>query len=387
MSTYNGVTYAMAPPDGGAPDPDQQYQATSMIVIIAIFLPLAVVTVAIRTYTRAVISRKFAFDDFLMVVATLLSVVMAGLCLDMVNYGLGKDLWNVPLEPDLYPNWMLRNVVAAMVFCLATGFAKGSILLFYLRIFPSASMKLATWSVFGFTVAYSLASVFVNVFSCSPIQGSWVLSASLTATCIDRPAFYFAQAGLGIAADIATVVLPLPKLKSLQLKSKQKIGVAVVLTMGAFVCIVSIIRLQSLYVLLAGANLTINTVTALMWCCLELNLSIIGGSIAALKPFAQRHFPGLLGSTGNSRNRSNTGALSLGSRNHTYGANSRYSKSKHASRVATEYDTGSEEYIMHNMPGAMITKTVQYGFQVEEDKNLAAKELDSTRSPTPSQGI
>lgn len=174
----------------------------------------------------------------------------------MLNYGLGKDLWDVPLQPDLYPKWMVRNIVAAMIFCAATGLAKGSILLFYLRIFPSKAMKLAIWLVFGFTLSYSLASVLVNAFSCNPIAGSWSLQESLTAVCINRPAFYFAQAGLGIATDIATVVVPLPALKSLQLRTKQKIGVAFVLMMGAFVCVVSIIRLQSLYVLLTDSDLT-----------------------------------------------------------------------------------------------------------------------------------
>lgn len=36
------------------------------------------------------------------------------------------------------------------------------------------------------------------------------------------------------------------------------------------------------------------TVPGLMWCVLELNMSIIGGSIPTLKPFLQRHAPRLL---------------------------------------------------------------------------------------------
>ncbi|KAI1845900.1 hypothetical protein JX265_011204 [Neoarthrinium moseri] len=359
----------MAPPAGVTPNADKPYTASSLITIVGIFLPVATATMAIRIYTRAVISAKIAFDDLLMVAAMVLNIVMVALCLDMLNYGLGKDLWDVPLQPDLYPNWMVRNVIAAMVFCAATGLAKGSILLFYLRIFPSRSMKIATWAVFAFTLGYSFASVLVNAFSCKPISGSWVLETSLTAVCINRPAFYFAQAALGIATDIATVVVPLPALRTLQLRSRQKIGIAFVLTMGAFVCIVSIIRLQSLYALLTDADLTKNTVTALMWCILELNLSIIGGSIPALKPFAQRFFPRLLGSSGGSRGRSTSGAYPLPSRNTQYGPGSHFSKSQAKSRVEAD-DTGSEEYIMQGLGGAAITKTVQFGYEVEDhEKN------------------
>lgn len=42
---------------------------------------------------------------------------------------------------------------------------------------------------------------------------------------------------------------------------------------------------------------TENTTTALTWCVVELFLSIIGGSIPALKPFIRRFLPRLLGST------------------------------------------------------------------------------------------
>ena len=165
-------------------------------------------------------------------------------------------MWDVPLD-SLYPKWMLENVLAAMFFCTATGFAKGSILLFYLRIFfPDRGMVVATWTIFAFTLAYSFACVLVNLFSCHPISGSWKLEESLTAVCIDRPFFYFAQAALGIATDVATLVLPLPMLKSLRLPWKQKIGVAFLLTTGGFVCVVSIIRLRSLYQLLSDPDLT-----------------------------------------------------------------------------------------------------------------------------------
>lgn len=146
---------------------------------------------------------------------------------------MGKHLWNVPVSPDIYPNFNLSNMIAAIFFCAATGLAKASILLFYLRIFPITTAKILVWVAFAFIMGYSIASVVVNIVACTPIQGSWMLEYATTAKCINRPLFYFAQAGLGIAADIITVIIPIPWLKTLQLPKKQKIGVAVLLTMGA----------------------------------------------------------------------------------------------------------------------------------------------------------
>lgn len=125
-----------------------------------------------------------------------------------------------------------RNLLAAIFFCAATGLAKGSILLFYLRIFPGRYIVITVWSLFAFVIGYSLAGVFANIFSCNPVSASWSLEDAATAVCMNRPAFYFAQAALGIFTDIATVLTPVPLLKGLQLRTRRKVGVALVLTLG-----------------------------------------------------------------------------------------------------------------------------------------------------------
>lgn len=101
-----------------------------------------------------------------------------------------------------------------------------------------------------------------------------------------------------------------------------------------------------------------------MWCVLELNLSVIGGSIPALKPFAQRFFPKLLGSTGASKGRTTDGAYALPSRIQGYGGGSHFSRSHNQSKIEAD-DTGSEDFIMSGV-SAQINKTVQFGYTVED---------------------
>jgi hypothetical protein len=160
-------------------------------------------------------------------------------------------MWNVPTTPDLYPEFSIvrlsttddhrhladtilsqRNLLAAIFFCAATGLAKGSILLFYLRIFPGKYIVITVWTLFAFVIGYSLAGVFANIFSCNPVSASWNLEDAASAICMNRPAFYLAQAALGIFTDVATVVTPVPLLRGLQLRTRRKIGVAIVLTLG-----------------------------------------------------------------------------------------------------------------------------------------------------------
>lgn len=62
-TTYNGITYAAAPPDGVARDVNPAYEATALIVVTAVTLPLATLFVGIRLYTRYFITASVGMDD------------------------------------------------------------------------------------------------------------------------------------------------------------------------------------------------------------------------------------------------------------------------------------------------------------------------------------
>lgn len=126
-----------------------------------------------------------------------------------------------------------------MIFCTATGVAKTSILVFYYRIFPTKKFRIAIYVLIFYVVGYSTASVLANVFSCNPIAASWDYELALTAKCINRPAFYFAQAALGIVADFATLIAPVPMMMKLQLPLRQRIGIAGLLTTGGLYAFLS----------------------------------------------------------------------------------------------------------------------------------------------------
>jgi hypothetical protein len=57
------VVYVAPPPPGVVPDFHQAYEATELIACICVFLPAAMVVVAIRAWTRARIVGKSHADD------------------------------------------------------------------------------------------------------------------------------------------------------------------------------------------------------------------------------------------------------------------------------------------------------------------------------------
>ncbi|UDD59212.1 hypothetical protein AFCA_006634 [Aspergillus flavus] len=281
---------AMSPPAGQTSNfIDPPYIGTKFLVVNCVFLPIAAIALLIRTWTRLFIVRSFRWDDF-------------------------------------------------------------SVLVFYMRIFPSRNFHRAVWSIVFIAAGYSVASVLANVLSCKPVDKAWY--PTKTGHCMNRPVFYFANAGLGIFTDFATVIVPI-------------------------VGVVSCIRLSTLYTLLKSPDLTWSTTDALMWCTIELNLGITGGCITAVRPFVRRYFPRLLGlSYGN--------GYKYGDSSRKYGhplgsvpranapdfSNARsnqYSTLTTATTVMPAADNGSEEHILQypEMPaksadGIGIVRTVEF---------------------------
>ncbi|KFY45090.1 hypothetical protein V494_01152 [Pseudogymnoascus sp. VKM F-4513 (FW-928)] len=386
MSLYDGVLFSAPPPEGVIPNANAPHDATALVACIGVFLPLAIISTAIRIFTRVRVQRSVAIDDYMMVGALALSIALSASIIDMLRWGLGSHLWNVRLV-DLYgtSHFLYMNLIAAIIFCAATGIAKTSILLFYQRIFPSRTFHWAVWGLVAFTVSYSAASVFVNIFSCTPIRATWEVEfATAVGNCINRPKFYFAQAGLGILTDFATVIAPMPIMWRLQLGLKQKLGVGGVLTTGGFVCIISIIRLYSISVLLRSTDLTYDTPPALMWCVVELNMSIVGGCIATFKPFLRKYFPRVLGSSHNPAilYDNNTGASRSRKRGQSYqlesvgqsdsfnyvASNKKGFVSTTINAADTKYNS-SEECIIspgNSSTNGQIVRTVQFGTSYEE---------------------
>ncbi|KAF3762613.1 hypothetical protein M406DRAFT_357532, partial [Cryphonectria parasitica EP155] len=219
----DNIVYAMAPPPGVSRDPEAPGHSTSLIAIVCTFLPLAGVAMVIRLYTRARITRRVAIDDYVMLVAFCFGTFLNIEALLMLNYGLGKHLWNVPLEPDLNPDLVIRDILVSVAYFVAMGCAKCSILLLYLRIFTTTGIQRIIWAVLVYTAGFSFAAAATTLFSCNPVTGAWIMKATDHVRCINSPAFYFANAGLNITSDLMTVAIPIPKLFTLRMPWRRKV--------------------------------------------------------------------------------------------------------------------------------------------------------------------
>jgi hypothetical protein len=121
---------------------------------------------------------------------------------------------------------------------------------------------------------------------------------------------YHANAALNITTDLLVAALPVRQLWKLQIALKQKIALLVILTLGWFVVIISIIRLYFLILVAKHPeDQTWFSGPAAYWSALEVNLAIVCASTPALKPLIVSIIP-IFGTRFGTSKRSNKGSHS-----------------------------------------------------------------------------
>ncbi len=147
-------------------------------------------------------------------------------------------IWYRPVEPqgrrshNISQSWPLLTLTAFILttpkfdlgayttYYLGTLFVKLSILLFYLRINPERTFRILTYTIGAFELSYILISIFIAILGCSPIERSW--NFYIPGECVNKEAYFYAQAVFNIVTDFATLLLPIKLCIRLQLPRRQK---------------------------------------------------------------------------------------------------------------------------------------------------------------------
>ncbi|KAF8848700.1 hypothetical protein BDZ45DRAFT_551520, partial [Acephala macrosclerotiorum] len=185
---------------------------------------------------------------------------------------------------------------------------KISIIFQYMRIFTAKRVKFFCRIMVGVLIFYGCWTFIGSILMCIPVAAFW--NQSIQGHCMNKLAFWFANAALNITTDLMIFAIPMPLLKQLQLPRQQKIGLMFVFGFGAFVCVTSVIRLKSLYQISVSADTSLEGVNAAIWSGIEINVGIACSSLPALKPLLVRIVPSLR-TMKSSKNRSRSNMTSL----------------------------------------------------------------------------
>ncbi|KAI7348839.1 hypothetical protein KC320_g6410 [Hortaea werneckii] len=203
--------------------------------------------------------------------------IPSGLLDQMTRIGLGKDTWM--LEPQHITDVLYMFFVLEFVYIGILVVTKISILLLYLRIFPSTVstwFRVTIWIVIGLCSAYCLAMWFSILFECDPIGYNWTRwDGEHEGSCINARALIYSSSTINIVLDLMVFFLPFPKLIKLEVSGRKKVGICLTFVLGLFVTICSAVRLQYLVRWGDSKNPTWDYNPIAIWSAVEGDVSII----------------------------------------------------------------------------------------------------------------
>lgn len=162
------------------------------------------------------------------------------------RHGLGRHINEVSAE-DL-EGFIKYFWFSFWIYNITLTTIKLSILAQYKRIFVTDWFQKVVRVMIGVILVYGLTTFFDCVFICTPVSFYWTRTGN--GHCINQWAMFYANAGtpshrtcpseswltdilvLNILTDLMIILLPMPVLRSLQVRKKHKIALMVIFAIG-----------------------------------------------------------------------------------------------------------------------------------------------------------
>ncbi|KAF2865367.1 hypothetical protein BDV95DRAFT_623880 [Massariosphaeria phaeospora] len=215
----------------------------ALIVIASIFIPLTVLTVALRLWARQKLRQKLELNDYLILIGAIFAVANAVLTIVGVIYGgVGRHQQEALA---LYPTLAKVTLGLALLWTLANTFVKLSIIHLYMVIFKTRRFRYASYAVTFLTIGYCVTNCVQNLLTCRPVAFNWDKTIP-GGRCSTQRSPFLASAIINMSIDVIIFALPMPMLWRLHLNQKKKIPLIIIFGLGFLICILSAIRTSSI---------------------------------------------------------------------------------------------------------------------------------------------
>lgn len=145
------------------------------------------------------------------------------------NYGLGKHVWAVPI---LNVVEVVRILFIYVILYIANvPLIKLSIILFYRRIFGMTKLM---WFCIFLTVGYFVSCMIAFLVCCRPVSYYWTQYVDPSGgKCVyNLYPFYIGNAAANVTTDVIILLVPIPMVWKLQMKSTQKLLISGIFMLG-----------------------------------------------------------------------------------------------------------------------------------------------------------
>ncbi|KAI0506476.1 hypothetical protein F5B22DRAFT_449789 [Xylaria bambusicola] len=261
---------------------------------------LSTIFFILKLVSRFVLQQQVDVSDIMLGISVALTLPVLWVAFRLSQLGLGHDVWSIPqdnITKILYLYWW-----AEIIYQSGLPLTRIAILFFYLKVFPQKHIRWASYALIGLNAANLIAFVLATIFQCSPIYGAWTFwDGTFQGHCNDLHLQSWIQAGINIALDLTTIILPLPSLAKLSASRGRKIRIIIMFALGFFITIISVLRLRTLVVFANSTNVSYDYVEPGLYSIIEASVSIICGCLPSVRALLLTITPKLLTLTNRSK--------------------------------------------------------------------------------------
>ncbi|KAK7186877.1 integral membrane protein [Paraphaeosphaeria sporulosa] len=242
---------------------------------------IATVFLGLRVYTSAFINRRTDWGDFFLISSWGVGAGSIACTMIAIKYGYGNHLWNV--EATEITGYFQQLVAMSVTYFWTPTLTKLSVLTLIYQVYAAKWGKISALILGICIVAYTVVLTVLVTGPCDPLHGS--------VKCLTRAGT--GHAALNIISDVLVIALPIPLVHQLQMPMRQKISVGILMTLGSLCIVASIIRTKFVADIQDNPDITWCQARVGVLSAIELNIGILGASLARLKPFVQKYLPSL----------------------------------------------------------------------------------------------
>ncbi|UPK93180.1 hypothetical protein LCI18_004115 [Fusarium solani-melongenae] len=259
--------------------------SVALVSTVIVFMALSWLSVGLRTYTRAFLMKSYQLDDWLMLIAQGIFTVSCAFILEGVKEGLGRH--NEAIKDDAAEvNALKWQALATATYVLDMMFIKLSIGVFLLRLSVKPVYTWIIWISLAVITIWSTVIFFWNMFQCSPVEKQWDFRIT-GGQCVSADQIVsaaYAISAMTIVSDWLYAILPIPMLWTVKMTKTAKATVIVILGLGIFASIATLVRLRFLADLTDTDDILFAGTDAMVWTLIEPGVAIIASSLATIRP-------------------------------------------------------------------------------------------------------
>ncbi|KAH6638620.1 hypothetical protein BKA67DRAFT_588981 [Truncatella angustata] len=263
-------------------------RSAGVFAVAVAFLVLTWIMVPLRVYVRAVMTKSFGLDDWLLMVTQALFTTYLSSQLGGWYYGTGRH--RADLTPENNSKALNFWFICEIFYVLTATFIKLAVGVFLLRL---SVVQFHTWFLrilMAGSVVFGTSYLFIVLFQCQPISTFWAEAPGTPGKCLaNNPvaiATYVASV-INCLADWAFGILPMFIVWSLNMKKKLRIIVMFILGFASIGSTATIVRMFYIPDMLNGRDFLWTTTNFAIWSTVEPGIGIIATSIATLRPVLQ----------------------------------------------------------------------------------------------------